>query len=66
MQFIKRELSNRDENNALNPQFWDDMLRASIVRDLRSCYEDTIVQRLPPRFSALVKQLERRLHSPES
>ena len=66
MQFIKRELSNRDENNALNPQFWDDMLRASIVRDLRSCYEDTFVQALPPRFSALVKQLEKRLHLPES
>ena len=66
MRFIARELSNRDENNALNPRFWDDMLRARIVRDLCSCYEDTFVQPLPPRLSALLKQLEKRQHSPES
>jgi hypothetical protein len=66
MPFIERELSNRDENNALNPRFWDDMLRASIVRDLRSCYEDTLFQPFLTRLSALLKQLEKRLHSPDS
>ena len=66
MQFIARELSSRDENNALNPRFWDDRLRAGIARDLRSHYQDTVDQALPQRLSALLKQLERRLHSQES
>ncbi|MBQ0820612.1 hypothetical protein KBI52_10390 [Microvirga sp. HBU67558] len=63
MQFIARELSNKTESNSLNPQFWDDMLRASIGRDLRSRYQDTFDQPLPQRLSALLEQLEKRLHS---
>ena len=66
MQFIARELSSKTENNSLNPQFWDDMLRASIARDLRSHYQDTVDQPLPQRLSALLKKLERRLHAQES
>ena len=66
MQFIAREFANSDENNALNPRFWDDRLRAGIARDLRSHYQDTVDQPLPLRLSALLKQLERRLHSKES
>jgi hypothetical protein len=66
MQFIARELSNETENNSLNPQFWDDRLRAGIARDLRSHYQDTFDQPLPQRLSALLKQLERRLHAQES
>jgi hypothetical protein len=66
MQFIARELLDREENNALNPQFWDDRLRAGIACDLRSHYQETVDQPLPPRLSALLQQLERRLHSQES
>jgi hypothetical protein len=66
MQLTTRELSNRTENNSLNPQFWDDMLRASIGHDLRSRYQDTFDQPVPQRLSALLKQFERRLHSQES
>ena len=66
MQFIARELSNKNENNSLNPQFWDDTLRASIGRDLRSRYQDTFDQPLPRRLSALLKQFERQLHAQES
>jgi hypothetical protein len=66
MQCFARELANRDESNGLNPQFWDDRLRAGIARDLRSHYQDTVDQPLPQHLSALLKQLERRLHSPES
>jgi hypothetical protein len=66
MQFIARELSSKTENNSLNPQFWDDRLRAGIARDLRSHYQDTVDQPLPQRLSALLKQLERRLHAQES
>jgi hypothetical protein len=65
MQFIAREFSNSDQNNALNPRFWDDRLRAGLARDLRSHYQDTVDQPLPQRLSALLKQLERRLHAQE-
>ena len=66
MRFIAREFANCDENNALNPRFWDNRLRAGFAHDLRSHYQETVDQPLPPRLSALLKQLERRLHSQES
>ena len=47
-------------------QFWDDLLRSAIARDLCSKYEDTFCGPLPERLARLIDQLEARVQQTRS
>ena len=47
-------------------QFWDNLLRAAIARDLRSKYEGTVSDPLPERLARLIDQLETRVQQTRS
>jgi hypothetical protein len=47
-------------------QFWDNLLRAAIARDLRAKYEDAFSDPLPERLARLIDQLETRVRQTRS